>query len=49
LRVDPANWVEEQDSTAKFFEKFGKRLPPEIQQEHKTLAQRLERSTSAAK
>jgi phosphoenolpyruvate carboxykinase (GTP) len=49
LHVDPANWVEEQDSTAKFFDKFGKRLPPEIQQEHKALALRLERSTSAAK
>jgi phosphoenolpyruvate carboxykinase (GTP) len=49
LRVDPADWVEEQNSTAKFLDKFGKRLPPEINQEHEALAQRLERVTSAAK
>ena len=49
LRVNPADWVEEQESTAKFFDKFGKRLPAEVEQEHEALAQRLGRLTSAAK
>jgi phosphoenolpyruvate carboxykinase (GTP) len=49
LRVDPANWIEEQASTAKFLEKFGKRLPPEIGEEHEALAHRLERVASATK
>jgi len=49
LRVNPADWVAEEESTAKFFEKFGKRLPSKITEEHKALAERLQRSTIAAK
>jgi phosphoenolpyruvate carboxykinase (GTP) len=44
LRVDPKDWVEELDATAKFFEKFGARLPEEIRNEHGALAARLQRS-----
>ncbi len=43
LKVDPADWVEEAEATRKFFEKFGKRLPPEIWRQHEQLAQRLQR------
>ena len=49
LRVDPADWVKEQDDTAKFFDKFGPRLPQEIRAEHQSLAGRLARLTVAAK
>jgi phosphoenolpyruvate carboxykinase (GTP) len=49
LRVDPASWTEEEEATAKFFEKFGKRLPAEIRQEHQALADRLQRSSVAVK
>jgi phosphoenolpyruvate carboxykinase (GTP) len=49
LRVNPADWVAEEESTAKFFEKFGKRLPSQITEEHKALADRLQRSTVAVK
>ncbi len=49
LRVNPTDWVAEEESTAKFFEKFGKRLPSRITEEHKALAERLQRSTIAAK
>jgi phosphoenolpyruvate carboxykinase (GTP) len=49
LRVNPADWVAEEESTAKFFEKFGKRLPSQITEEHKALADRLQRSSVAAK
>ena len=49
LRVNPADWVAEEESTAKFLDKFGKHLPPEIREEHKALASRLERSSVAAK
>ena len=49
LRVNPADWAAEEESTAKFFEKFGKRLPSQITEEHKALAERLQRSTVAAK
>jgi phosphoenolpyruvate carboxykinase (GTP) len=49
LRVNPADWVAEEESTAKFFEKFGKRLPSQITEEHKALADRLQRSSVVAK
>jgi len=49
LRVDPADWVAEEESTGKFFEKFGARLPAEIRKEHAALADRLQRSTVATK
>jgi phosphoenolpyruvate carboxykinase (GTP) len=41
LRIDRADWQQEVASQRKFFEQFGSRLPPEIQQEHEALAQRL--------
>jgi len=47
LRVDPADWASELDDTRKFFEKFGKRLPPELLAEHAGLAQRFERTVTA--
>jgi len=47
LRVDPADWTSELDDTRKFFEKFGKRLPPELLAEHAGLAQRFERTVTA--
>ena len=49
LRVDPADWVAEEEATGKFFEKFGNRLPEEIRQEHEELASRLQRSSVATK
>ncbi|MGB0035548.1 MAG: phosphoenolpyruvate carboxykinase domain-containing protein, partial [Candidatus Acidiferrales bacterium] len=49
LRVNPDDWVKEEEDTAKFFEKFGDRLPEQIAQEHKALADRLSRATSVAK
>ncbi len=49
LAVDPDDWTEELNSTAKFFEKFGNRLPDEILTEHKALAGRLQRSSVATK
>ena len=44
LSVDPAAWAHEEDATAEFFTKFGKRLPEALNVEHKALAERL-RST----
>ena len=49
LRVDPADWAEEAAATAKFFEKFGDRLPKEIREEQKNLESRLNRTTVVAK
>jgi phosphoenolpyruvate carboxykinase (GTP) len=49
LRVDPADWVAEEEATGKFFEKFGTRLPEAIRREHKELASRLQRSSVATK
>jgi phosphoenolpyruvate carboxykinase (GTP) len=49
LRVNPADWVTEEESTAKFFEKFGKRLPSQITEEHKAVVDRLQRSSVTAK
>ncbi len=43
LRVDPADWVKEHAEVGHFFEKFGKRLPAEISEEHNRLAERLQR------
>jgi phosphoenolpyruvate carboxykinase (GTP) len=43
LRVDPNDWSDELDATAKFFEKFGSRLPKEIRTEHHALSERLQR------
>jgi phosphoenolpyruvate carboxykinase (GTP) len=49
LAVHPADWAEEVTATEKFFDKFGNRLPDEIRAEHKALADRLQRSSVAAK
>ena len=49
LRVNPADWTTELEDTKKFFEQFGRRLPPELHQEHSQLAQRFERRTAALK
>jgi phosphoenolpyruvate carboxykinase (GTP) len=43
LRIDRADWENEIASQHKFFEQFGARLPPEIQDEHQALARRLSR------
>ena len=49
LRVEPSDWVAEEEATGKFFEKFGSRLPQEIRKEQAALAERLQRSTVATK
>jgi phosphoenolpyruvate carboxykinase (GTP) len=49
LHVDPQDWTHELEETAKFFQKFGKRLPPELWREHEALAQRLERVAAVKK
>jgi phosphoenolpyruvate carboxykinase (GTP) len=49
LRVDADSWVQEEQATGKFFEKFGRRLPEEIRQEHKTLVDRLQRPSVVTK
>jgi len=41
LRVDGAEWGEENEQSGKFFEQFGSRLPREILAEQKALAERL--------
>jgi phosphoenolpyruvate carboxykinase (GTP) len=49
LRVDPADWTQELEGIGKFFEKFGRRLPDELRQEQKELAQRLGRAATTPK
>ncbi len=49
LRVNTADWAPELEDTGKFFERFGKRLPAEIREEHAQLAQRLGRHAAAPK
>ncbi len=49
LRVDAADWTNELEETRRFFEKFGKRLPPELLEEHNQLAGRLGRPMAARK
>ena len=49
LRVDPGDWMKEDQSIAKFFEKFGDRLPPALCQEQKSLNARLSSSSVATK
>jgi phosphoenolpyruvate carboxykinase (GTP) len=43
LSVERADWEQEVASQRQFFEKFGARLPQEMQIEHEHLAQRLSR------
>jgi phosphoenolpyruvate carboxykinase (GTP) len=45
LRVNPADWAGELDSTRQFFGQFGPSLPQEIWREHEQLQQRLGRVT----
>jgi len=47
LKVDSADWSEEEQAIGQFFDKFGERLPPAICQEQKALASRLSRSAVA--
>jgi phosphoenolpyruvate carboxykinase (GTP) len=42
LRVDHADWVEAVDGQHHYFDKFGKRLPPGILEEHHALSHRLQ-------
>jgi phosphoenolpyruvate carboxykinase (GTP) len=41
LRVNPADWADEEQATGEFFKQFGDRLPEAIRQEHKALNARL--------
>jgi phosphoenolpyruvate carboxykinase (GTP) len=49
LSVDSNDWIAEDQAVGEFFKKFGSSLPPAIAQEQKALADRLSRSTVAAK
>jgi phosphoenolpyruvate carboxykinase (GTP) len=42
LRVEPADWAKEHADVGEFFNKFGKRLPEEISEEHNRLGERLQ-------
>ena len=46
LAVNPDDWAEEEQAVARFFEKFGDRLPAAIRDEQKSLASRLGALTS---
>src|SRR5262249_20227775 len=47
LRVNSEDWDAELEDSKQFFEKFGKRLPREIVEEHEKLARRFERAIPA--
>ena len=49
LSVNSADWAQEAEATAKFFEIFGDRLPQEISSQQKSLTDRLTRTTVASK
>jgi len=49
LSVDSNDWIAEDQAVGEFFKKFGSSLPPAIAHEQKALADRLSRSTVAAK
>jgi phosphoenolpyruvate carboxykinase (GTP) len=49
LRVEPGDWIAEDEAVAKFFEKFGGRLPTPLCQEQKSLAARLTRTVVGTK
>ncbi|HXO87506.1 MAG TPA: phosphoenolpyruvate carboxykinase (GTP) [Candidatus Acidoferrales bacterium] len=49
LSVDSNDWVAEDRAIGEFFKKFGDRLPKALSEEQKALADRLSRSTVAAK
>jgi len=46
LAVNPDDWAQEEQAVARFFEKFGDRLPAAIRDEQKSLASRLGALTS---
>jgi len=41
LRVNPEDWIAELEAIEQFFQRFGKRLPSELWQQHRALAQRV--------
>ena len=47
LRVNPEDWDAEMEESKQFLGKFGKRLPPQISEEHEKLAQRFQRVVTA--
>jgi phosphoenolpyruvate carboxykinase (GTP) len=47
FEVNPEDWQGELEDTQQFFAKFGDRLPQELRDEHRRLAQRLETAVSA--
>jgi phosphoenolpyruvate carboxykinase (GTP) len=47
LHVNPEDWLQELEDSEKFFKKFGERLPKELRQQHRALAERLERAPAA--
>jgi phosphoenolpyruvate carboxykinase (GTP) len=47
LRVNAEDWEPELEDTKQFFDKFGDRLPRELQEEHRRLAQRFQRTVTA--
>ena len=49
LSVDSNDWIAEDQAVGEFFRKFGDRLPKALTEEQKALADRLSRSTVAAK
>jgi phosphoenolpyruvate carboxykinase (GTP) len=49
LSVNPNDWAQEAEATAKFFEIFGDRLPKEIAAQQKAQTDRLTRTTVATK
>jgi phosphoenolpyruvate carboxykinase (GTP) len=49
LRVNPDDWTTELQETRKFFDRFGKRLPEELREEHRQLSERFERVLAARK
>jgi phosphoenolpyruvate carboxykinase (GTP) len=49
LSVDSNDWIAEDQAIGEFFKKFGDRLPKVLTEEQKALADRLSRSTVAAK
>jgi phosphoenolpyruvate carboxykinase (GTP) len=47
LRVNPADWEPELNTTREFFSKFGERLPRELLEEHTKLAHRFSKVSTA--
>jgi phosphoenolpyruvate carboxykinase (GTP) len=47
MRINPDDWQSELEDARQFFDKFGARLPCELNQEHAALSRRLERAVTA--